>query len=425
VKRKTNTKGTDPMKKKYRILSGKVTPESLSEGQKRLMGVENWAKEGLEKLAAEAGMLILDGIMSEEIARKLGKRGEQEAYRHGHQPGYVVFDGRKVAVKRPRVRSKAGEEVRLESYERFQEDGARQRVVARHLMRHCSSRNYRGALNECLEGYGVAKSSVSREWKLATQKQLQELLHRPVPQDLVAVMVDGKHFAQDCIVVALGVDIQGTKHVLGLWQGSTENSTLVKDLLTDLVTRGLDPGQPVLAVLDGAKALHKAVREVFGDRAVVQRCRIHKQRNVLDYLPKPMRGKIAWRLQAAWGLEEWAQAKKELESIVRDLEKISPGAARSLEEGLEETLTLHRLKINDVLLKSLASTNLIESAFGQAEAYCGRVKRWRNSNRVMRWSASALLWSQKQFRKVRGFMHLPQLKAALKNHLLESINKAA
>lgn len=178
--------------KKYRILSGKVTPEVLAEGQKRLMEVESWAKKGLENLAVEAGLMILDGIMSEEIAGKLGTWGEQKASRHGRQPGYVIFDGRKVAVSRPRVRSKAGKELRLESYERFQEDGARQRVVARHLMRQCSSRNYEGALNQCLEGYGVKKSTVSREWKLATQKQLQELMNRTVPKDLVAVLIDGK-----------------------------------------------------------------------------------------------------------------------------------------------------------------------------------------------------------------------------------------
>ena len=413
------------MKKSYRILTGKVTPETMATATEKLLEVQAWTSQGLEQLAAEAGLLILNGLLSSEIAQKLGPRGQQKAYRHGHQPGYVIFDGRKVAVERPRVRSKDGGELALESYERFQEDGKRQRAVARQLMRHCSTRNYEGAISECMDGYGIKRSSVSRQWKLATEKQLQEILERPVPQGIVAILIDGKHFSESCVVTALGVTEQGTKHVLGIWHGSTENSTVVKALLADLVERGLDTEQPLLVVIDGGKALRKAVDEVFGGKALVQRCRIHKQRNVLEHLPKTVRSKYAWRLRAAWALEDWRVAKKELENIAHDLELVSPGAARSLREGLEETLSLQKLGINDVLLKSFSSTNLIESAYSQAEYYCGRVKRWRNGNMVLRWSASSLLWSEKQFRKVRGHKCMPQLKAALKNHLLEPMKKAA
>jgi len=260
---------------------------------------------------------------------------------------------------------------------------------------------------------------------VATARQLQELTARNVPQDLVALLVDAKHFQEDCIVVAMGITLDGTKHILGLWQGSTENSTLVKDLLTDLVERGLNPQKPLLIVLDGGKALRKGVDEVFGKMAVVQRCRVHKQRNILDYLPKEMRRKAAWRMQAARALEDVTQARKELESIARDLEKSCPAAARSLREGLEETLILQGLRINDALLTSLASTNLIESAFSQAETYCGRVKRWRSGDMTQRWAASALLWTEKQFRKVRGFRHLPKLQAALNQSVLKPVKKAA
>lgn len=292
-------------------------------------------------------------------------------------------------------------------------------------MRQCSTRNYEGAISKSMEGFGIKKNSVSAQWKVATARQLQELTARNVPQDLVALLVDAKHFQEDCIVVAMGITLDGTKHILGLWQGSTENSTLVKDLLTDLVERGLNPQKPLLIVLDGGKALRKGVDEVFGKMAVVQRCRVHKQRNVLDYLPKEMRRKASWRLQAARALEDVTQARKELESIARDLEKSCPAAARSLREGLEETLILQGLRINNALLTSLASTNLIESAFSQAETYCGRVKRWRSGDMTQRWAASALLWSEKQFRKVRGFRHLPKLQAALNQSVLKPVKKAA
>jgi putative transposase len=411
--------------KKYQLLTGKVSSETLSEAQQKLLGAQEWLSESLETLSAQAGLLVMDALLSAEIAQKLGQRGKQGAYRHGHQAGYVIYDGRKVPVKRPRVRTKEGEEVPLENYQKFQKDGDRQKAVARHLMRQCSTRNFEGALNDSMEGYGIKKSSVSAQWKVATAKQLQALMERKVPEDLVGLLLDGKHFQEDCIVVAMGITLDGTKHILGLWQGSTENSTLVKDLLTDLVERGLNPQKPLLIVLDGGKALRKAVDEVFGRMAVVQRCRVHKQRNVLDYLPKQMRRKVAWRLQAAWALEDMTQARKELESIARDLEKSCPAAARSLREGLEETLTLQGLGINDALLTSLASTNLIESAFSQCEAYCGRVKRWRSGDMTQRWAASALFWSEKQFRKVRGYSHLPQLQEALIQSVLEPIKKAA
>jgi putative transposase len=411
--------------KKYQILTGKVTTQTLSLAHQKLLQAQEWASESLESISVQTGLLVIDALLSAEISHKLGKRGQQEAYRHGHQPGYVVYAGRKVPVKRPRVRSKQGEELPLENYQKFQKDGDRQKAVARHLMRQCSTRNFAGALDDVMEGYGIKKSSVSAQWKVATVRQLEELAQRKVPENLAAVLLDAKYFQQDCIVVAMGVTQDGVKHILGLWQGSTENSTLVKDLLADLVTRGLDPQKPLLIVLDGGKALRKAVDEVFGKMAVVQRCRVHKQRNVLDYLPKQLRSRVAWRLRSAWALEDVTLAAKELESIAKDLDKSCPAAARSLREGLEETLTLQALGINDVLLTSLASTNLIESAFSQAEAYCGRVKRWRSGDMSKRWAASALLWSEKQFRKIRGFNHLPQLQKALAQSVLEPLKKIA
>jgi transposase-like protein len=266
---------------------------------------------------------------------------------------------------------------------------------------------------------------VSRQWKAATAAQLEKLCSRPVPKDLLAVIMDGKHLRRDCAVVAVGIDREGKKSVLGLWHGASENASVVKGLLEDLVERGLDQKRPLLVVIDGAKALRKAVNDVFGPRAPVQRCRVHKLRNVLDHLPKEKQGQAAWRLKAAWAQTDPEKAEAALHKIVRWLSAISPGAARSLEEGLEETLTVTRLGLHPDLLKTFASTNLIESCFSRTEHFNGRVKRWRNGKMFMRWTATALLFAEKGFRKVRGYRHLARLKQALQNYNLDDHQIAA
>ena len=373
-------------------------------------------RQEIEAVTMDVGLKIMNRYMEAEIARRQGSWGKQTHYRHGRQPGYVVFHGRKVPVPRPRLRQKGGGEVALESYQLFQQDGRMQRAVARKLLRQVSTRNYAGAIDDCLEGYGVTKSSVSRHWKLATGAELEKLCQREVPQDLVALLIDGKHFRNECLVVALGVDRAGEKHVLGLWHGATENSTVVRELLADLRERGLNTEAAILVVLDGGKALHKGVKEVFGERALIQRCRVHKLRNVLEHLPKEKRQQAAWRLRGAWAKATAEQALKELKATVKWLDEISPHAARSLEEGLEETLTLHRLGLNELLRGSLSSTNLIESCFARAEAWTSRVKRWRNAKMVLRWGAAALLVAEKGFRRIRGHEHLAELIVALSQH---------
>jgi putative transposase len=342
--------------------------------------------------------------------------------------GYVVFHRRKVPLRRPRLRDRAAGEAVLQSYRLFQQGGQMQRAVARKLIRQVSTRNYAGAIDDCLEGYGVGKSSVRRHWKIATAAELQTLSQRPVPSDLVALLLDGKSFRGEHLIVALGVDEAGDKHVLGLWHGATENSTVVRALLTDLRERGLNPEGAILVVLDGAKALHKAVKEVFGERALIQRCRVHKLRNVLEHLPKEKQQQAAWRLRGAWAKAKPEEALKELRATGKWLDPISPSAARSLEEGLEETLTLHRLGINELLRRSLSSTHLIESCFSRTEDWTRRVKRWRNGQMVLRWGAAALLVAEAGFRRLRGHAQLPQLKAALvahQNSKLETLQPAA
>lgn len=370
-------------------------------------------KAEIEALSAQAGLKIIHHFLEAEIQQRCGPHGQQSVYRHGSQPGYIVYAGRKVAIPKPRLREKAGQEIRLESYQAFQQDGRMQRAVARKLTHQVSTRNYAAAIDDCLAGYGIDKSSVSRQWQAATAAELQKLVQRPVPTDLVALLIDGQYFRKECLIVALGVDKEGQKHVLGLWQGATENSTLVRELLADLRERGLNTEAAILVVLDGAKALYKGVREVFGERALIQRCRVHKLRNVLDHLPLEKRTQATWRLRGAWAKATPEEALKELRACVKWLDTISPSAARSLEEGLDETLTITRLGLHESLVKTFSSTNLIESCFARTQSWTSRVKRWRNGKMVLRWGAAALLFAEKGFRRVRGHDHLHQLVATL------------
>lgn len=384
-------------------------------------------KAEVEALSAQAGLKIIHHFLEEEIQQRCGPHGQQRAYRHGCEPGYVVYAGRKVSIARPRVRQKAGPEIRLKSYQAFQQDGRMQRAVARKLTHQVSTRNYAAAIDDCLAGYGIDKSSVSRQWKAATAAELQKLCQRPVPAQLVALLIDGQYFRKECLIVALGVDKEAKKHVLGLWHGASENSTLVRQLLADLRERGMNTEAAMLIVLDGAKALYKGVRDVFGERALIQRCRVHKLRNVLEHLPLEKRCQAAWRLRGAWAKATPEEALKELRACVRWLETISPSAAHSLEEGLEETLTVTRLGLHESLVRTFSSTNLIESCFARTQSWTSRVKRWRGAKMVLRWGAAALLFAEKGFRRVRGYQRVGQLIEALQKYQsgLAPMKKAA
>lgn len=372
------------------------------------------ARDDIESFAAELGLTIIRRVMEAEIDQKVGRWGQQPVRRYGQQRGYVVFGGRKVPIERPRLRSREDKEVGLASYGAFQQKGKMQQAVARQLMRQCSSRDYEGAIEGCLKGYGIKRSSVSRHWKAATAKQLEELLQRPVAKDLLVLMLDSKFFAGQCVVAALGIDTQGRKHVLGLWHGATENGTVVKGLLEDLVSRGLDPERKMLLVIDGAKALRKAVQMVLGEGALVQRCRIHKLRNVLDYLPKDRQAQARWRLQNAWAQKDPKAAEKALRKVAEWLEEFCPMAASSLLEGLEETLTVQRLKLQHHLARVLSNTNVIENCFSQVAHRTRRVKHWQSPKMILRWTASTLLWAEKHFKRVEGCDHIQDLEKSLR-----------
>jgi len=382
-------------------------------------------REDIEGFAAELGLTIIQRVMEAEIGQKVGLWGQQQSRRHGHQPGYVVYAGRKVTLERPRLRSREDQEVPLASYQAFQKDGKLQQAVARQLTRQCSTRDYEGAIDSCLKGYGIKRSSVSRHWKAATAKELEALMQRPIPKDLLVLMIDSKFFGGDCLVAAIGIDLQGSKHVLGIWHGATENSTVVKGLLEDLVSRGLESERKMLVVLDGAKALRKAVSMVLGEQGLVQRCRIHKMRNVLDQLPEEKKAQAGWRLRSAWAKKDPKVAEKELRQTAQWLEASWPVAAASLLEGLAETLTVQNLNLPPMLCRILSNTNLIENCFSQAAHRTRQVKRWDGPRMILRWTAAALLSAEKNFRRVKGCEQLSLLEKVLHERETSSTLKAA
>ena len=388
--------------------------------------VEVWEElqPEVEHLTGLAGLKIIRAVIEDEVTRRVGPRHqpdmESNCVRWGQQPGYVVFSGQKVAVERPRVRTREGQEVALTSYARLQDDGRRQRAVREGIVAGLTSRNYRRAVASVLEGYGIEKSSVSRQFVQASAAQLKKLCEKKLHGlDLVAILIDGIHLGKQVLVVALGIESTGKKHVLGLWQGATENTAVVKDLLEDLVARGLSTERRYLFVIDGAKALRAAIERVFGARAEVQRCQLHKRRNVNEYLPKNAQGDYDRRIRNAYAMTSYAEAKAELEKIFRQLERVNPSAARSLEEGLEETLTVHRLGVGELLRRSLATTNPIESCLSTVERVARNVKRWHGGDQPLRWTATGLLEAERKFRKVKGFRELANVHRKLNPSLTQ------
>jgi transposase-like protein len=385
--------------------------------------VEVWEdlQARVEQLAGEAGLKILHGILEEEVRQRVGPLHRPDpgsgAVRWGRQPGYVVFGGQKIPLERPRVRTRAGEEVELENYSKLQQEGRMQRAVAERVVCGLSTRKYRRAVQAVLDGYGIRKSSVSRHLVRATAEQLRALCEKHLAElDLVAVLIDGIEFAGQTLIIALGVEENGSKHVLGLWQGATENTTVCTALLEELVERGLNQKRRYLFVLDGSKALRAAVEKVFGARAEVQRCQLHKRRNVKDHLPEGCRADYDRQLRNAYAMTSYEDAKAALEKIFRQLERINPSAARSLEEGMEETLTLHRLGVGPLLRRSLSTTNIIESCLSTVRHVARNVKRWQGGDHLARWTAAGLLEAEKKFRKVKGYRELQELTAKLNPH---------
>ncbi len=345
-----------------------------------------------------------------------GKRRRGERVWHGHQPGRVILSDRKLCVERPRLRKRGGgeqSEVEIPAYAAMQKEprlGARMLDI---LMRGVSTRQYRAVIPEMAETVGVSRSAVSRQAVEASEAELERLLTRRFDEvKLLIIYLDGIQFGEHILIGAVGVDEQGNKHVLGIREGATENATVVKEVLEDLVARGVSPEQKRLFVIDGSQALRAAINAVFGSQHPVQRCRSHKLRNVADHLPEEQKSQVKSALRAAWRLEAPTGMAK-LKKLAEWLERDYPDAAASLREGLDECFTINRLQVPVSLHRCLATTNLIESPQSGVRMRTRRVCRWRGGGMVKRWAASAFLATERNFRKIMGYRDLWMLDAIL------------
>ena len=411
------------MKKPYQIEAQRAVKElevMAAEGNPAVQMVlpmaemMGWLRKGVGELIRQAGLQLMDLLMQEEVRGLVGERSQRQAERTanrwGSERGYCVVMGQKVPVDRPRVRTTEEKEVRLGSYEMFHRGEPLTETVWEKLMLGLSTRKYGQAIRQFSEAYGLEKSAVSEHFVEASRAKLKEMMERRLEKTrLCALLIDATPFEGQQMVAALGIGQDGRKTILGIRQGATENATVVSELLSDLVSRGLDFTEPRLYILDGAKALTAAVKKHTGESAAIQRCQVHKRRNVLDHLTDEQKPEVAKKLNAAYALEDYAAAKLALNILHRELMDLNPSAARSLGEGMEETLTVHRLHVPTQLRKTLASTNVIESAFSIVEQVCKNVKRWHGGDQRERWVGSGLLVAQKQFRRVTGHKQIPAL----------------
>ena len=411
------------MKKPYQIESQRAVKQfeaMAAEGNPAVQMVLplaemiGWLRKGVGELIRQAGLQLMELLMEAEVREVVGERSHQQpdrtANRWGKERGFCVVMGQKVPIERPRVRTTDDQEIRLGSYELFHRGEPLTETVWEKLMLGLSTRKYGAAVREFREAYGLEKSAISEHFIEASQTKLKQMMERRLDKvSLCALLLDATPFAGQQMVAAMGISQDGRKMILGLRQGATENATVVGELLGDLMNRGLDFSQPRLYVLDGGKALSAAVKRYAGESAPIQRCEVHKRRNVLDHLTDEQKPLIAKKLNVAYALEDYAAAKLALTQLHRELMDLNPSAARSLGEGLEETLTVHRLKIPPHLRKTLACTNVIESAFSIVERVCRNVKRWHNGDQRERWVGSGLLVAEKQFRRVQGYKQIPNL----------------
>ena len=376
----------------------------------------------LFKTIMKCGIDVVQTILEEDRRRIVGERykhqEDRRASRHGFTGGRVVMGGRKVSIQKPRIRAE-GQEIELPSYKVFaMEDPLNDRILKQILM-GVATRKYRKSLEDMGEGIqtgSVSKSSVSRRFVGLTMARLQEKLGRPIEGEIVVLALDGIEIAGHTIVVALGMTAEGEKKVLGLREGSTENAAVCRSLLQDLIQRGLPADKRLLVIIDGGKGLNKAVREVFGVHAIVQRCQVHKKRNVTEHLPYHRRQFVKKIMNQAYNGDDFEKSRRTLLRLADNLETEYPSAAASLREGLDETLTVIRLGLPEVLRRSLSSANMIESMLSVIRNVQRNVKRWRSGRMILRWTCIGALEAEKQFRRVKGYRHMALLTSAIMNY---------
>ncbi len=401
-------------------------PELSAELRLAFEDIAELAREGLLAMSVGVGLRVMVEMMENDLTAVVGpkhaKIAGRSASRHASAPGSVVLGGRRVPMRRPRGRTTDGGEVALETYTTFTNDDLLTQVVLERMLAGVATRRHRAVAepvgkNVEAKAHSTGRSSVSRRFKEATAAAMDELMSRDLSGTAVAaMMIDGVMFADACCVVALAICTDGTKVPVGLWLGDTENKTVVTHLLADISTRGLDASGGLLFVLDGSKALAAGVKKVFGDNALVQRCTLHKRRNVTDHLPKEQRHFVDVRLAKAFkdrNVTAGLGAAKELAKLLEDR---YPDAAASLREGLEDMFTVRRLGLSDRLATTLTNTNAIESMISICRSTASNVKRWRDGKMIKRWVAAGMLNAEASFRRVKGCKDMPVLVAALARH---------
>jgi transposase-like protein len=369
------------------------------------------------------GLMHVQEMLDQEVVALAGERYVRKAEstkgrRHGSNPGTVRLAGQRVPIRVPRIRSLSGSEIPLRSFEALSGENAVNDLLLKRVLYGISCRNYEAAAESIPGAIGLSSSTVSRGFIEASAAQLRELQERNLSgEDVVSLFLDGKTFADATMVIALGITMSGDKRFLGFVETDTENEKVLTPFLRSLIERGLDASQGLLVILDGGKGLGSAVKKVFRGRALVQRCQWHKRENVVSHLSKSEQVHWRQRLQRAYGRPEYQEALAALEKLHAELEERNQSAAASLAEGLEDTLTLHRLGVYGVLGRSLKTTNCLESVNALVEERCAKVDHWKNSSQRHRWLGTALVDIEPRLRKVMGYRHLPKLREALKREL--------
>jgi putative transposase len=408
------------MKRESRTVDRSHQIESPTQRHLPLVDLLVDTRAELMELAVASGLKVLTAMLEGDRTAICGARYQHQTARAASRAGTVhsevVLGGRKVQIRRPRVRAE-GHEVVLPTFEAFADTDPLNRRVVEQMLIGVATRQYGRSLEPTgaeIRTRGTSKSAVSRRFVAKTRSQLAAWRSTALDAlDLVALLIDGVHIGEHCIVVALGIDHTGGKHALGLWEGSTENAAVCQSLLADLQSRGLRTDRSLLVILDGSKALHKAVTQSLGTAALIHRCHVHKLRNILEHLPEGQRPWVRAIVARAYKAQV-ATARRLLQDLARRLEDRHPSAAASVREGLEETLTILTLGLSDRLRQSLATTNAIESLISRTRHVKRNVKRWRGGQMILRWTAAAILEAVKGFRRLKGHKDMPKLVAALR-----------
>lgn len=394
-------------------------------------GIAELAQNSLGDLLRSVGRIFIESVMESEVRELAGERFQRYdrrgVYRWGSESGFCIIDGQRVPIERPRVRSREkNQEIPLGSYELFQRASLMDETVWNKIMLGLTMRSYKQVVQQFADAYGLEKSTTSDHFVEASRLKLKQLMTRSL-QDipLIAILIDGTIFKGQSIIVAIGIDRLGNKLVLGMEQGTTENTTVVQGLMDQLSARGVTFHQPRLYLLDGSRALRAAVIRFAGDAAFIQRCQVHKIRNVTGYLPEAERPGVKFRMRAAYLQREAVDARNDLFKLHDELMEVNPSAAASLAEGLEETLTVIDLRISPRLSRTLSNTNIIESAFSLVAKICTQVKRWQGRDHRLRWVASSLLFAESRWNRLHGHQSMPALVKALDAAYSLRVGKAA